>query len=120
MNNLNHKLDQLIDDIVLLVDDHESSHIGKLDRMRVTDVIKDHLGEVFEKAALHDAMMNQNRIRILGYAGLGNCNYQHIGMEWWTSHLNSDDPRIVNESENNRQILLKYLRTHAKKLGYID
>jgi len=62
-------------------------------------------------------MITQDRIRILGWAQLGNKNYQHIGMEWWTDYLaaGEDNEKLTKEVELNRQILVQYLSTYADK-----
>ena len=69
---------------------------------------------VERKAELFDAMMNQERIRVIGWAQLGNKNYQHIGMEWWTTHLDVD-PALQKTVDQNKQVLVKYLETFADK-----
>lgn len=69
-----------------------------------------------EKAELFDALLNQERIRVLGCAGLGKEKYQHIGIEMWTKHLGSGTKEIDSETERGREILITYLKTQASAL----
>lgn len=78
--------------------------------------VYDELGEVFEKAEMLDALLNQQRIRVLGTAGLGEEKYQHIGLEMWTRHLGCEGDNVKQETVFGRSVLIKYLRTHASAI----
>lgn len=85
-------------------------------RNELVSMIMDELQDVFDKAEMLDALLNQQRIRILGTAGLGEEKYQHIGLEMWTRHLGCNDSRVSQETVFARSVLLKYLRTHASAI----
>ncbi len=92
--------DQLLDKLCLSVSESEAKM----------------LTDVFHKAELLDALLNQQRIRVLGTAGLGEEKYQHIGLEMWTRHLGCKDSNVRQSTEVGRETLLKYLRTHASAI----
>jgi len=47
---------------------------------------------VQQKADRWDALMSCQRIRVLGYAALGDPQKQHIGLELWARYPNYEEP----------------------------
>ena len=73
------------------------------------------------KANLWDAFISNQRIRILGWAKLGEQGYQHMGFEIWTQYGTVDDrkdpdycKRIADEKENSINNLEIYLDAWMK------
>jgi len=51
---------------------------------------------VEEKAALWDALMSCERIRIIGHAKLGDPKLQHMGVEFWANHPAPSSQRAID------------------------
>lgn len=69
-----------------------------------------------QKAALFDAMFDQEKIEIVDVEELGNPNYQHINIRMWTKHLDSGTTASQQNTVDAKQTIGKYLETHLNSL----
>lgn len=65
-----------------------------------------------EKAALWDALMSSERVRVLGYGsdGIDKDTPIHIGVEFTAHH-----PTMTNSDTRSREIFLKYVKSLIPK-----
>jgi len=69
-----------------------------------------------QKAALFDAMFDQEKIEVVDVEELGNPNYQHIHIRMWTKHLDSGTTASQEKTLAAKQTIGKYLETHLNSL----
>ncbi len=60
------------------------------------------------KAKMWDALMNSGRIRLLGSSGLGSKDYQHMGIDIWSTYPDQPDNTPAKEA------LVTYVETIIK------
>jgi hypothetical protein len=66
------------------------------------------------KAARWDAFMSQGRIRILGWAKLGEIGYQHMGFEIWTQYGKPGEYDFTKENAEAVQHIETYMDAWLK------
>lgn len=79
-------------------------------------LISSELQTVLNDAEMFNALLNQQRIRVLGHAKLGEEEYQHIGVEMWTRHLGCEEQKVKESTQYGRDVLKTYLSTHARAI----
>ncbi len=80
-------------------------------------LVIDQLDDVFEKARLFDALLNQERI-IVSEEIVGQEKYQRMTVEMWTRHLSSASDHVKNETSRSVNLLREYLTVHADALEH--
>jgi hypothetical protein len=71
-----------------------------------------------QKAALWDALWSCQRIRMIGAARLGELEFQHIGMEFWSrypSDKHIDDTRSREHFQQFIETMMPYQPYHCNK-----
>jgi len=81
-----------------------------LDRKELVDLLESER----LKARKWEAFINSDAIRILGSAGLGNENYQHIGFEIWDG-VDSKKYEEYYKKDFAVEIITKYVDTIIKR-----
>lgn len=69
-----------------------------------------------QKAALFDALFNQEKLDVVTIEELGNPNYQHINIKMWTNHLDSGTASSIERTNISKSVLMQYLTTHLNSL----
>jgi hypothetical protein len=64
-----------------------------------------------EKAKMWDALMSCDRIRLIGWANIGDVKNQHIGLELWSNY-----PGLETDSDKKcRERFLEFVGAMVKK-----
>lgn len=71
---------------------------------------------VREKADLFDALFMQEKIEVVSVEELGNPDYQHLQIKFWTKHLASETSENKLKTEIAQKTLMQYLDTHLNSL----
>lgn len=123
---MNDRLHKLVSDIVESIDydiwkqeyNEDTAEVPvetvRSNREDIISEIKSDLSDVFEKAEMLDALLNQQRINVVKSVGLGQERYQYLNIEMWTHYLGTKG--TDNETMLGRSILSKFLMTHAASL----
>lgn len=73
---------------------NEDEIVKLLDRKQATiELFSRKIKDLQQDALRWRALMSCQRIRVLGSAGLGSTEYQHMGLELWTKHMDVDQER---------------------------
>lgn len=58
------------------------------------------------------ALLNSQRLRILGSSGLGSDDYQHFGVELWSKYPECDG--LKEKNDHGKEVFTKYVDTIIK------